>query len=113
MKDLLASQAAVEATAVPENLMAEAIFRTLLYADVFDFPMTEAEIYHFLIALAATPDGVRAALDGSPYLAQRIERINGYCALRENVRAIEKRIQHEAASRKLWPTARRFGQIGR
>jgi len=109
--DLPASQAAVEATAVPESPMAEAIFRTLLYADVFDFPMTGAEIYHFLIGLTATPDDVRAALEGSPYLAQRIEQMNGYYALRENAQAVEKRIQHEAASSKLWPTARRFGHL--
>src|SRR5436853_1428378 len=44
---------------------AEAILRTLLYADVFSFPMTEAEIVHFLIGLSATPAEIRAALEQS------------------------------------------------
>ena len=83
----------------PDSLAAEAILRTLLYADVFNFPMTEAEIHHFLIGLPATPDDVRTTFEESSWLAERIERVNGYCAVRGRAETADQRHEREAASR--------------
>ncbi len=95
----------------PEHPTAEAILRTLLYGDVFNFPMTEDEIHHFLIGLPASLNDVRAALDQSVWLAERITRISGYCALRDRVDTVNRRQQRETASRALWPLALRYGII--
>src|SRR5260221_8391480 len=95
----------------PESVLAEAIFRTLLYADVFSFPLTEAEIHHFLIGHRASANEVRTALDSSPWLAHRVERDNGYVCLRGQKHIIEVRDRRHAASLRLWPVARRYGLL--
>lgn len=98
-------------TAQPDSRAAEAIFRTLLYGDIFSFPMTEAEVHHFLIGLSASRSDIRQALDQSVWLAARVERVNGYCAIRERTETAEERHRREAASEHLWPLARRYGVI--
>ncbi len=95
----------------PDSSTDEAILRTLLYADVFSFPMTEAEIHHFLIGHSATRGEIRAALDHSPWLAQRIERVNGYCAVQGRAGTTEHRHRRDTVSKTLWPVARRYGRI--
>ena len=66
----------------------DAILRTLLYADVFDYPLTLAEIHHYLIATQPAmaplpPEAIEAALHASPWLAARVTRVNVYVTLRD------------------------------
>jgi hypothetical protein len=56
---------------MPTRQPDEAILHTLLYADIFDYPLTPAEIHHFLIAEPATRESVEAALEHSPWLGAR------------------------------------------
>ena len=94
----------------PEDSLVEAVLRTLLYADVFGFAMTQAEIHHFLIGLRASSQEVAAVLQESAYLAQRIQSSNGYYALQDNA-VIAQRETRNVASVALWPAARRWGRI--
>ncbi len=92
----------------------DAILRTLLYADVFDYPLTPAEIHHYLIATPAAatplpPETIDATLRASPWLRTRVTRVNGYVTLRdrEAIGALrDERCQHSA---RLWAQARRWG----
>jgi hypothetical protein len=95
----------------PDSAAAEAILRTLLYADVFSFPMTESEIHHFLIGYTATRVEVRTALDLSPWLAERVERVNSYCAVRGRADCAEHRHWRDVSAQALWPVACRYGRI--
>ncbi len=95
----------------PDKLLAEAILRTLLYADVFNFPMTPAEIQHFLIGCTATLDEVNAMLNNSRWLKPRIEQGNGYYAVSGRGAIIAERLTRGVASRKLWPLAERYGKL--
>src|SRR5262249_48111044 len=45
--------------------LGEAIVRTVLYADIFDFPLTAPEIHRFLIGYACPLAEVQAALESS------------------------------------------------
>jgi hypothetical protein len=85
-----------------------AILRTLLYADIFDYALTPAEIHHYLIGHAAPPEEVRAALAGSRWLAQRVARVNGYLAIAGRETAGPMRDERRRASSALWPAARRW-----
>jgi hypothetical protein len=91
--------------------LAEAIFRTMLYADVFDFPLTEAEIQHFLIGASATPDEVVHTLRDSTWLTPKIERVNGYYALHGRAVTVHQRHQRDQASMSLWDKAQRYGRL--
>src|SRR5512144_1659317 len=89
----------------------EAILRTLLYADVFDYPLTPTEIHHYLIATPATPEAVQTALEASPWLAQRVTRVNGYVTVRDREANCSVRDERRRHSAQLWPAARRWGYL--
>ncbi|MHB8753239.1 MAG: hypothetical protein ACYDBJ_29145, partial [Aggregatilineales bacterium] len=96
----------------PDSPLAAAILQTLLYADVFQFPMTDREIHHFLIGVAATPAQVQQTLSESRWLAARIECGGGYWALRiGRMNSVDIRAQRERVSSALWPMARRYGAL--
>ncbi|MFQ3534549.1 MAG: hypothetical protein SNJ58_01600 [Aggregatilineales bacterium] len=89
----------------------DAILRTLLYADIFDFPLTEAELHHFLIGYAVDRPTLRAALYGSARLARYVEHCDGFWLLRGRSKALIVRLSHEAASQALLPAARFYGKL--
>ena len=48
-----------------------AILQTVLYADIFDYPLTVAEIRDYLIATVATASQVAAVIENSAWLRAR------------------------------------------
>ncbi len=91
--------------------IAQAILRTVLYADVFDFPLTAAEIHHFLINCPISLGTVQASLSNSAYLAEYLEVDGEYYALRGRGTLIAERRTRDAASAQLWRLARRYGHV--
>ncbi len=89
----------------------EAILRTVLYADVFHFPLTEAELHHFLIGCAADREAVRAVLRDSAYLAQHITQSDGFWTLHGRTAHCTTRRNRAFASQRLMPTARLYGKL--
>lgn len=95
----------------PDSALAEAIFRTLLYADIFHFPLSAAEIHHFLIGMCATPEAVEAALHQSVWLAARIVAHDGYYQLQEPIAPCPERSQLESMSCRLLKLAAGYGKL--
>jgi hypothetical protein len=95
-------------TSVPTD---EAILRTLLYADVFDYPLTSAEIHHYLMGVSASLETVGKALEASPWLAARVTRVNGYFAVRDRESLGSLRDQRQRHSAALWRVARRWAYL--
>ncbi len=104
----------------PTSPLDQAILMTLLYADVFSFPMTAREIHHFLIGCAASTEEIDCAVSNpSAWLAQHIEagplnQQQVYTirkAESENTAVFEKRQQRDFASTELWPKARHYGVL--
>lgn len=91
-------------------ILESAALRTLIYADIFDYPMTLAEVRHYLIGQAATPEAVRAALETACLSGSLIERDGFYC-LDGRQELIAVRAEREQLSRRLWPHARRWGAV--
>lgn len=88
-----------------------AILRTLLYGDVFSFPMTPGEIHHFLIHdRPVSSAAVEDVLAGSEWLAARIYREHGYVSLVERRELVALREEREIVARQLWPRALRYGR---
>ncbi len=92
-----------------------AILCTLLYGDVFCFPMTAAEIHYYLIGMTATHDAVDAALQTpSEWLEAHI--ITGevagqpcYAVAEQDAEVFAVRGARETASAALWGKAWRYG----
>ncbi|MBZ0318567.1 MAG: hypothetical protein K8L91_19290 [Anaerolineae bacterium] len=96
----------------------QAILMTLLYADVFSFPMTAREVHHFLIGCAASVEETECAISNpSAWLTQYIEvgtfNQQPIYTIRkaDNTTVFETRQQREFASMELWPKARRYGVL--
>lgn len=87
-----------------------AILHTILYADIFDFPLTSAEIHHFLIHdEPASLEQIETALKTSAYLRQYTRYDRGYYCRAVRKGLVENRQAREQASAHLWPLAVRYG----
>ena len=84
-----------------------AILKTVLYGDIFDFPLTLREIHHFLIEEDASIEAVQRTLENSEWLSRHVVRSNGYYATRAET--ADLRHHRAQASQKLWQTAHRYG----
>jgi hypothetical protein len=91
----------------------KAILWTLLYADVFDFPMTKREIHHFLVDTVASMEDVDQALDQlGEYITNRTINNQDYFAIRHRAHKVfATRQQRQPAAEILWKKAMRFGAI--
>jgi hypothetical protein len=88
----------------------EAILRTILYADVFNFPMTFEEIHHFLMYhQPVSAPQVEHTLATSAALQHVLCFDRGYVALMERPHLVAQRLERDQASATLWPLARHYG----
>ncbi len=93
------------------NLLEEAVLRTVIYADVFNFPMTSREIAHFLIADKPYSHAeIESVLRNSQALRFPIESIDGLWFCRGRTELVEMRRERERASAQLWSQAARCGR---
>ncbi len=86
-----------------------AILRTVLYADVFNFPLTTAELHHFLIhdhPVALTE--IESALRESSALKTHLEQHGAYWVMTGRRDLLAMREAREAASERLWPLAQHY-----
>jgi hypothetical protein len=95
----------------------QAILSTLLYGDVFSFPMTAEEVHYFLIGMVAEQDEVRCALEspsawlGNTICAGEVADFICYAIVERAEEILAQRRIREAASATLWPKGRRYGVI--
>jgi hypothetical protein len=94
-----------------DDHLRHAILSTLLYADLFDYPLTAEEIHRYLIGQSAPLDVVVGALRDDPRLDAWVERTDGWYHLAGRARLVELRHERAEASERLWAVARRYGAI--
>lgn len=88
-----------------------AILRTVLYADVFDFPLMVEELHFFLIHdQPVSVIEVRRALATSPALAAALRCDGEFVMLASRPALADRRAEREQASQRLWPLAERYGR---
>jgi hypothetical protein len=98
-------------TAVAAGVLERAILETLLYFDLFDYPLAPEEVTRYLGGVRSTAEDVRACLAQTHFLAGRVSEIDGYLALRGREALIARRLERAAASDRLWRRARRFMRV--
>lgn len=87
------------------------ILRTLIYADVFHFPLTEVELHRYLIHYEPVSlQTVQNTLKQSTILQRYLCQADGYIALIDNPSIIDLRKQRESYTRSNWPKAERYGR---
>jgi hypothetical protein len=84
------------------------VLKPIFYADIFDFPLTFEEIYHFL-EFKAAPDEVKALLDQALDDGELI-LVDGYYSLPGKIHLVANRRERWQASQALWPKAIQYGR---
>ncbi len=87
-----------------------AILRAVLYADVFDYALTLPQVHRYLEGEAMPLEAVRQALVSSPWLAGRVEMVDGYVVASGRAELARERGRRAERARRLWPAARWYGR---
>lgn len=88
-----------------------AILCTILYADLFDYPLTVPEIQRYLIGQTAPAVAVERHLSDHPLLRAHLDSRSPFWFLSGRAQVVDVRRQREAYSRSLWPFARSYGRL--
>jgi len=86
-----------------------AILRTVAYSDIFDYPLSAAEVHRYLDSAAASPDEVSAALDRLSTTVVRDDR--GRVALAGRAEIFPVRDRRRRVADRMWPAARRWSRL--
>lgn len=89
----------------------EAILQTVLYADIFDYPLTPAEIHYYLISTSVASERVLALLENSAWLRARLLVTRGFVTVRGRQSIAAVREARAGSSAQLWPAARRWAAV--
>ena len=84
-----------------------AVFQTLAYADIFDYPLTASEVYRFLPLRRVSRQEVVRILQDETHFTQ----LDGYFTLRGREPIVETRKRREEVAAQMWRKARRYGWI--
>lgn len=85
----------------------QAIHQAVIYADIFHYPLTEAEIHRYLIGVKTSQPAVHAALLADRFLA----RGGPYYFYPGREILVATRQRRTAVAGELWPEAIRYGRI--
>ena len=99
------------AAAVPMRLNEAAIARSVLYASLFDYPLTLAQLRYTLVESIQTPSEIRAAYEQSEALRGAIEYQDGFFFPRGRSHLVDERRQREERSRVFLARHRMFVRL--
>lgn len=105
------SQAAVAVNRSGLNPLETAILHTVAYVDVFDYPLTGAEIQRYLVALPAGVAKVQGVLTNGRLIPERLVRCGEFYTLPGREEIVALRRQRMANARRLWPWAAYYGRL--
>ncbi len=83
------------------------MLKTLLYSDLFDFPLSKQELCTYLFDLGA---GEAEVLESAHCCADVME-VDGYVCLKGRQHLVAERKLREAANQRLWAKARRYAGL--
>jgi hypothetical protein len=88
-----------------------AMVQAVAYADVFDFPLTVAEVHRFMVGVRADARAVERALGDARSLPAPLARAGAYVTLEGREAIVERRRECDALAAAMWPKARRYGRL--
>lgn len=96
-------------TSPAPRTMDGAILWTLVYADIFDYPLTAGEVHRYLVGQEASLSQVEDLLHNGG-LPEHVSRRGDYFTLSGREDVVETRRRREDVAEALWPEAIRFGR---
>jgi hypothetical protein len=110
--DAQPAEETVETATVPTNEQtARAILKTLLYSDLFNYPLTPEEITHYLIETPGSKSQVLAILENPAWLNGRIRQVGGFVTLPGREHTVIGRRHRSEVSRRSWRKARFYARV--
>jgi len=95
----------------PAFAVERAILHTVAYADVFDYPLTAAEVHRYLAGVSATPTAVHSLLGNGRLVPHRLARCQGYFTLPGREAIVETRRRRAEVAARMWPRAVQYGRL--
>ena len=89
------------------STLSQAILQTIIYSDVFDYPLTLPEIHQYLVGVKVSQEELRQALERDENLAHP----EIYFTLPGRKDIVEIRKHREAYSKRLLPVALKYGRV--
>jgi hypothetical protein len=89
----------------------QAILQTVAYVDMYDYPLTVAEIHRYLIAVPVKLSEVEQTLNTSRLVNSRLSKKGEYYFLDGRSEVVDIRQQRSQESEKLWPEAMYYGRL--
>lgn len=93
------------------SAMETALLQTVAYSDIFDYPLTAAEIHRYLIDIPAARDEVERLLSDGRLVPHYLSHRDGYFTLPGRETIIETRRRRERQAARLWKRAVLYGRI--
>lgn len=92
--------------------MEQAILETVLYSDLFDYPLTVDEIAHYLVEADVGKEQVQSIISASAWLSSQLSVAEGLVTLRGRAGSLaQRRRDRTRTSDRLWRRARVYGRI--
>jgi hypothetical protein len=88
----------------------DAVCATVIYADLFDFALTEREIERDVLFVDAEPSELSAAIAENHRIGRLVVE-SGFITLPDRERLVDLRRWTAKRSAEIWPAAHRFGRI--
>lgn len=105
-------EATQQASDPPQREQTErAILKTVLYSDLFGYPLTIEEIAHYLAEAVSCKEQVQAILSTPLWLNGQIAQVDGYVTRRGREDLVGLRRERMLTSHRLWRRARFYGRL--
>lgn len=88
-----------------------AVWRTIAYADIFDYPLTSAEIHRYLEGMVATPAEIEHVLTHGRLIPHHLLCHPPYYLLPGRSHLCQIRQARTQAAQTLWPVALHYGRL--
>ncbi|MEM7799671.1 MAG: hypothetical protein AAF633_10820, partial [Chloroflexota bacterium] len=86
-----------------------AVYKTVAYSDIFDFPLTLPELHRYLEGVSISIEELQPVV--SQQLPSTFAYTDGYLTFKDRTALLEQRKKRFAYSQSLWPHALRYGRI--
>jgi hypothetical protein len=93
------------------ELIDQAILATVAYSDVFDYPLTPAELRRYLVGAPASRELIARRLVRSSLLRGQLVQRDGYLLLGGREEIVGTRRRRAAVAARMWPLAQRYGDL--